>query len=145
MTVACLIWAEHTFNCGIPVLSKALKMSDNITRTGRPNTSTIVKAFRIKKMILDNRHYKRDWHIIWFMPRNFYWCFRHETWGSKDCSKFWAKNKYRIEIAQELLNIVNDVPDYFTGRRRNISAWLWHWNKKVRAKVKILLILSLLF
>ena len=64
-------------------------------RIGIPSMSTTDENIEaVKKMILDNRQITirkvadNDGISVRLMPSNFYRCFRHETCGSEDCSKY---------------------------------------------------------
>ena len=72
--------------------------------------------------------------FVRLIPRNFYWCFRHETCNSEVCSKiakFWAKTMSHEHRSGDVNNVQRRSRFALKGhsRWRIMSVCLWYWNQ----------------
>ena len=67
------------------------------------------------------------------MQSNFYGCFRHETWGSEDCSKLlnFERKQRRMDIAHYMLTMFNDDPTFLKNVITCDESGVYGYNIKI--------------
>ena len=68
------------------------------------------------------------------MPNNFYGCFRHETFGSGDCSKIAKFLSENMDIAEEMLTTLNDDPDLLEKVITGNESWVYGYDIETKAQ-----------
>ena len=91
----------------------------------RATSTTNENIEAVKKIILKDFGCWWCWHIVRPLISNFYGCFRHETCGSKDCSKIAKFSAGDVDDVQLRSRFAEKDYKWW----RIMGVWLWHWNK----------------